>query len=80
MDMKKIAKEYLKRTCGDMIEPNAKDIIKYCTPIIATNMRIIDYSKIGGGQEENDFENLEITKIARNAFIMGYLCGQNDTY
>lgn len=74
-----LAKEYLKRVCGNMEEPNTKDVVKYCTPIIAANMRIADPQKVAS-YEDADFENVEFAKIARNAFLMGYVCGQNDSY
>lgn len=78
-EFNEIARQYLKSVCGNIEEPNAKDIVKYCTPIISSNMRRSNSGTISQ-QEESDFENREIAKIARNAFIMGYICGQNDTY
>lgn len=72
-----VAKKYLKKVCGDMVEPNAKDIIKHCAPIIEGNMKV---SASFGDDSSADYDNREIAKIARNAFLMGYLFGQNDIY
>lgn len=72
-DPMKIAQAALEEVCGEIAKPDARDIVRHCTPLLAGHVNLSD-------SEDANWENEEKAVMLRNAFIMGYVCGQNSTY